>query len=475
MFFNRLLIEWFEQDWTDMTMLTRGLSLFQNGFRPFFLGGAVFAVLAIGLWIAVFSDLVSVSASASPMDWHAHEMVFGFFRRHFGRISVDRHPQLDRQPPLSGDGLLGLFAAWVAGRMVMLSFLLSDPSVAATAFTVAVVDLLYPILLLGYAAGQVVHAKAIHNLPVVVMVGLFGIANVLFHIAPLTGFDRRLGPHLGLAVAAILIALIGGRIIPTFTRNWLTARSSPVLPAEFSIVDKIALVLAVAGVLSWAFAPDASYSGFLLALASAAALIRLLRWKGGLTTAEPLVFILHVGYFWLAAALAALAVNALYPSVFPGATALHVLTAGSMGVMILAVMTRASRGHTGRPLIADRGTVAISSWSMWEPSFAWPRHGCQWITPPERPWVECYGAGRSCCSPCFTGRGWWGRDLINPAYRPFDRRYGFNIRSGWSFKNDDVNPQFPRRCQLGVGGAAAAVFGDDGVDAVFRQHPTFIL
>ncbi len=334
-------------------------ALFHNGFRPFFLGGSVFAVLAILAWILIFSDWITVPAGANPMDWHAHEMTFGFFGAILGGFLLTAMPNWTGRPPLSGDNLMGLFVIWMAGRVAMTAYLLGDPSASSAGIEVAIVDLLYPILLLIYAATQVIHAKAIHNLPIIIMIGLFAVANLLFHIAPYTSFDHRLGPHLGLAVAAMLIALIGGSIIPNFTRNWLASRSPAIVPAEFDLFDKAALLETAGAIIGWAFVPDHPVTGLLLAVASVLGLIRLARWQGLKTTAEPLVLILHVGYLWLTLALAALAINALFPSALPGASALHVLTAGAMGVMMLAVMTRATRGHTGKPLLADRATVII--------------------------------------------------------------------------------------------------------------------
>lgn len=333
--------------------------VFQNGFRPFFLGGSVFAGLVIPIWSALFTDLLAVSPASNPMNWHGHEMVFGFFGAILGGFLLTAMPNWTGRAPLSGGGLLGLFVAWIGGRIAMTAYLLGDPSASALGFYVAGADLLYPVMLAVYAASQVAQAKAIHNLPVVFMVGLFGFADFLFHFAPMTGLDRLFGPHLALAVAAMLIALIGGRIVPSFTRNWLAPRSSVTVPEGFALIDKLALGVTFAGLAMWVFAPDRDYTGILLALAAVAGLLRLLRWHGWRTGAEPLVAILHIGYLWLVAALAALSVNSLFPGILPGATALHVLTAGAVGVMIMAVMTRASRGHTGHPLHADGMTVFI--------------------------------------------------------------------------------------------------------------------
>ena len=336
-------------------------ALFLNGFRPFFLGGSAFAGLAVLFWVAVFSGWVVLPSGADPRNWHAHEMTFGFFGAIMGGFLLTAMPGWTGKAPLSGEKLFGLFVVWLAGRVAMTAYLIGDPAASFPVWAVAVAaaDLIYPALLLVYCASQIVDSRGMHNLPVVVMVALYGLSDVLFHAAPYSFFDRNLGPHLALGAAALLIALIGGRIVPNFTRNWLAARSPGLVPAGFGLFDKLALVETAVAILAWTFVPDSVTTGFLLALAALLGLIRLSRWRGLHTAAEPLVMILHAGYLWLVLALAALAVNVLVPSLLPGASALHVLTAGSMGVMMLAVMTRATRGHTGRPLLADRTTVVI--------------------------------------------------------------------------------------------------------------------
>ena len=320
---------------------------FHNGFRPFFLGGSLFAALAVWLWIAVVGGLLPSSQLYSPLDWHAHEMVFGFFGAILGGFLLTAIPNWTNRPPLAGGHLQLLFGLWLAGRAAMLAFLWGNPDHAATALAVGAVDLLYPLMLVVYTARQVATAQAIHNLPVVVMVGLVGTGNALFHLAPLLHIDRRFGPHLGIAVAAALIALIGGRVIPNFTRNWLASRPNRPVPAPFGKYDVVTLVLTVAALVGWLFAPEQVGVSVLLAVAGAAGLVRLWRWRGIYTGAEPLVLILHLGFLWLVIGLAFLPIS------------LHALTTGAIGVMVLAIMTRASRGHTGRPLTADRTTVAI--------------------------------------------------------------------------------------------------------------------
>ncbi len=190
---------------------------------------------------------------------------------------------------------------------------------------------------------------------VVVLAG----SNLLVHLEALgltaTG---SLGLRLGLADVAFLIALMGGRIVPSFTRNWLAKRAAPVLPRPFGGLDRLALgSMALAG-LSWALAPGASATGGLAILAAVLNGARLGGWCGHRTLGEPLVWILHLGYAWLVAGFALLGAAILLPALSQTA-ALHALTVGAMGTMTLAVMTRATLGHSGQSLSAGPGTAMI--------------------------------------------------------------------------------------------------------------------
>jgi uncharacterized protein involved in response to NO len=129
-------------------------------------------------------------------------------------------------------------------------------------------------------------------------------------------------------------------------------------PAAKSALDRAALIVTVLGSACWAFAPDTDFSSWAVFAAGAAAMLRLSRWRGLQTTAEPLLLILHVGYGWLALGLLLLGAD-LVSGLLPPGAALHALTVGAIGTMTLAVMTRASLGHTGRPLTAGPVTAAI--------------------------------------------------------------------------------------------------------------------
>jgi uncharacterized protein involved in response to NO len=156
----------------------------------------------------------------------------------------------------------------------------------------------------------------------------------------------------------VLISVIGGRIVPSFTRNWLAKRQGTILPATAAMADRTALGTLHGGIFAWVFLPDFQPVGVLLLLAAAINLWRLLRWRGSATVAEPLLLVLHVGYAWLVLGIALLGLAVLDPNL-PASAAIHALTAGAIGTMTLAVMTRATRGHTGHELSADYITRAI--------------------------------------------------------------------------------------------------------------------
>jgi uncharacterized protein involved in response to NO len=189
-------------------------------------------------------------------------------------------------------------------------------------------------------------------------IAVFITADLLMHLEVAgVAIPAGLGWRLGIVAALQLISVVGGRIIPSFTRNWLTQRGHSRLPAPHGTIDAIAIGL-LHGALLWAIVPGLRAAGPILILAAALNVWRLSRWVGQATLSEPLLFILHVGYAWLAIGVALLGLSVAGASV-PIASALHALTVGAIGTMVLAVMTRVSLGHTGRALSASRPTVVI--------------------------------------------------------------------------------------------------------------------
>ncbi|MEC4590163.1 NnrS family protein [Nitrospirillum amazonense] len=338
-----------------------GPVLLAEGFRPFFLAAAVWAAVALGLWVALLSGAIVGPRALDPLAWHIHEMLFGFVMAGVAGFILTAIPNWTGRPPLRGTPLAALVVLWLAARLLALAALVSTPP----AILVGAVDAGLPLALAAYAARQVMAARNWRNL---VMTGPLLILAVADGLTVAEAGDvavpNGLGWRLGLAAIIILISAIGGRIIPAFTRNWLMKRGATALPpASPGLVDRLALASLHTGLLAWAFlanghGPGTALAGCLLLLAGAANLARLARWRGWTTLAEPLLSILHLGYLWVVAG-AALLGGTLLTSAVPMATAIHALTAGSIGTMMLAVMSRATLGHTGRPLTADRATVGV--------------------------------------------------------------------------------------------------------------------
>lgn len=324
-----------------------GPALFSFGFRPFFFFGAIWSAAVVPLWL---SSYFHGGSDALTREWHIHEMIFGFLGAVIAGFLTTAVPNWTGRMPVIGAPLGGLVALWVLGRVAMLYQGVLGPAAAA-------IDSLF---LLAFAAviwREVLAGRNWRNLPVCALVTVFALANVAFHL-PKTIVDDA-GVRLALGAASVLIALIGGRIVPSFTRNWMKARALSPEPALFGPVDRLALGLTVVGAALWVAAPQAALAGLTLGLAGVAHLARLVRWRGWRAAAEPLVWILHLGYGWLGLGLLLLGAASLDPGVVPRSAGIHAITAGAVGVMTLAVMTRATRGHTGRPLAADGGTLAI--------------------------------------------------------------------------------------------------------------------
>ena len=328
-------------------------ALFSQGFRPFFLAAALWSALAMALWLFVAAGLLDLPTHFDPPAWHAHEMLFGFTMAAMAGFLMTAIPNWTGRMPLQGAPLLCLALAWLIGRVAMaISALIGGPAAA-------IADLGFPALLLMAIVREVATGRNWRNLPMVGAVGALMAANALTHLYA-GGLipDRQIGLHLALAIILSLIALVGGRVIPSFTRNYLVKRGDRALPAAFGIVDRLTLALVPVGLAAWIAAPTAWITGALLLAAGAASGVRLMRWRPISTAREPLLWPLHLGYAWLALGLCLLGLSALR-SEWPVMVGLHALTAGAIGTMILAVMARAALSHTGRAAIAVRGTALI--------------------------------------------------------------------------------------------------------------------
>jgi uncharacterized protein involved in response to NO len=327
--------------------------ILRGGYRPFFLGGATWAVVALALWLCSLAGLIALPTAFDPLAWHRHEMLFGFVGAVISGFLLTAIPNWTGRLPIAGWPLAGLFGLWLAARLATLFSGTVGPAVAG------LVDTGFYFVLAGVAAREVFEANN-RNVPIVGMVLLFGIANGLDHLAA-AGIlvDPALPWQLAVALVTILISLIGGRIIPSFTRNWLAKHGSTQgMPGQPTKFDMATIGLTGLALLAWISAPSGWLPGGLLIIAAAAQAARLARWKGWRTARDPLVLVLHVGYLWVPVGLALLAA-VQFGAPLPQSAAVHALTAGAMGTMILAVMTRATLGHTGRELRAGPATTII--------------------------------------------------------------------------------------------------------------------
>jgi uncharacterized protein involved in response to NO len=328
----------------------RGPALFSMGFRPFFLFASAWAALAIPIWIAAYAGVLP--AEQFTRSWHVHEMLFGYLGGVIAGFLLTAVPNWTGRLPVAGAPLAALFALWVAGRFAML-FQFELGAVAA------LVDSLFLFSLAAIVAREVLAGKNKRNIPVSLLVTILGIANVLTHFALTNPNLALLGERIGLGVVAMLVTLIGGRIVPSFTRNWMAKRQIKPEPPPANQFDSATLIVTALALLAWIVAPLSALAGLALTLAGLLNMARLARWRGWKTSAEPLVLVLHAGYLWLALGLALLGLGVVAPAAVPSAAGIHALTAGAFGVMTLAVMTRASLGHTGQALTASASVSAI--------------------------------------------------------------------------------------------------------------------
>jgi uncharacterized protein involved in response to NO len=331
-----------------------GPAILAAGFRPFFLAAALWAALAIPLWLIAYVMGEVIPSAMPPLVWHAHEMVFGYAAAAVAGFLLTAIPNWTGRLPLQGAPLAALVLLWLIGRLgVLFSAVIGVP-------LAALADLSFPAAFLAVVAREILAGKNWRNLPMLVALSLLLIGNALVHLESLAIADTAaLGNRIGLLTLFLLISLVGGRIIPSFTRNWLTKMRPEIAPpAAEGPFDFVVLALTALALAAWAAAPDAAVTAWAALVAGIVAAARLWRWRGFATAREPLLLILHIGYFWIVLGLSLLGLNGIF-GVLPPSAALHALTAGGVGTMTLAVMTRASLGHAGRPLAAGPGTKTI--------------------------------------------------------------------------------------------------------------------
>lgn len=330
-------------------------ALFSYGFRPFFLAAGTYALFVMGFWITWLSMQMPGWAmfGNSPFAWHAHEMIFGFATAAVAGFLLTAVPNWTGALPLSGPPLILLFVAWLLGRVAMFATGLLGPAL------VAVIDLVFLPMLGISAARQFLVKPAPRNVALLAILAAMLGANVAYH---LSNSGLRTGGELGalrfaLMVLVLMVAIVGGRVVPAFTHNWLHLnRTSAPMPQRLPWLDATSIV-SVALLAAFQLVPASDWiQGGIALFAALANGLRLYLWHGAPTWRAPIVFVLHVGYAWLVVGLL-LTAAAAFGSGLPSIPAEHAFGAGAVATMIMAIMTRASLGHTGRDIAATKAVV----------------------------------------------------------------------------------------------------------------------
>lgn len=333
-------------------MSIRQIALFSYGFRTFFLGGALWAFLAMLIWIGLLAG-EAFPLGLAPAAWHAHEFLFGYVGAIIAGFLLTAVPNWTGRTPLQGVRLLSLFILWLVGRI---AFLLAGQIGYLAA---AIADSIFLVALAAFVFREVMTAENKGNIRIAVILSVLALANILFHVEIITQGQPVFTLRGTISLIVILISVIGGRVVPNFTRNWLMRRGDTRLPTPTGRFDQVVLASSVMALAFWTFLPELPVTALFLFAVGIMHAVRLGRWSGWRTGAEPIVLILHIGYAFVPLGFVLVALSFVWPFDIPLSAALHAWTSGAMGVMTLAIMTRATRGHCGHPLTAPPATQFI--------------------------------------------------------------------------------------------------------------------
>lgn len=321
-----------------------GLAFLRLGFRPFYLGGALVAALAVPLWVAMFLGQLQWTPNTPPLLWHAHEMLFGFAVAIIVGFLLTAARNWTGLATPRGPALAGLALLWLAGRV---------SSMVGPYALFAVLDLALLPLVAAILLNLLLRARNHRNLSLVLILALLAAANLVFHLALMGVLQVSvLTPlHAALALIVMIECVMAGRVIPAFTMAVTPGLKLTAVPW----LDRLTLGVTGLGLASWVLAGPAWVTTVLLALASVLHLKRLLGWQPAVTLKRPILWILHLAYAWIALGLALLALAPI--NLLSVSTGVHALAVGATGCLIIGMMTRTARGHTGRPLQVSRPEV----------------------------------------------------------------------------------------------------------------------
>jgi uncharacterized protein involved in response to NO len=329
----------------------QGPALFSYGFRPFFFFGAMYAGAIIFVWLPAFYGHLALSTVFAPRDWHVHKMLFGYTSAVIAGFLLTAVPNWTGRLPLQGRPLILLFSVWIAGRIAV------STSAWIGWAPAAVIDVAFLVLLAAAAAHEIIAGRKWDSFKIVAIVTLFAAGNLAFHLeAHFTGLADY-STRAGIALVITLISLMGGRVIPSFTRNWLARQKPGRLPVPFGRFDMITIGFSAVALGTWVVRSVEPVVGGLLLACGCLHVVRLARWSGYRTFRDRLVLVLHLAYAFVPLGYIRGALSA-FGLIAPSA-GIHAWTGGAIGAMTLAIMTRATLGHTRRRLEASFGTQTI--------------------------------------------------------------------------------------------------------------------
>lgn len=329
---------------------TRQFVLFAHGFRPFFLLAALDSLINMGVWLTVYIHPGIWPAWAIPaMYWHAHEMLFGFVAAAIGGFLLTAVPGWTGRTSYSGAPLISLIVLWFAGRIAMVPLGILSPVAAS------MIDLAFFPALILVLAPPLIRARKFRNLPFIGILTILFAADLCFHLGAngVLGAGEQIGLSIAIDIVLILIVIVGGRIIPAFTKSGLARHGIVVQVQTNKWIESLSTISIAAVLIVDLVMPFSALNGAVALAAALAQALRLAQWHGHRTLRDPLIWVLHLGYAWLVTGLLLKAIWLLTAAPFAEKW-IHALTAGAFTTMILAVMARASLGHTGRMLVAPR-------------------------------------------------------------------------------------------------------------------------
>jgi len=332
------------------------MAVFSLGFRPFFFAGAFHACFVMVLWSLWLFDFAPIPSDLDPVFWHGHELLFGVTEAFIAGFLLTAVPNWTNRPPLVGNSLIALLSLWLMARCIIFISGLIPFEI------LAVILLVFPIALTIWVGQQIISSRNRRNSPILILLILYSIAHGVYLYEIYAYEVVYYGQRFALACVMMLIILIGGRVTPNFTGNWLRKHVPGKELTGFNGFDTFCVAVSIVGLLAWVLLPMldmAKEIGILMMVCGGCHILRQSRWRPLYTIKEPLVTVLHVAYAFVPVGFILIGLSCLLDDHSLETGGLHAWTVGAVGLMTLAIMTRASRGHSGRELSAPSSTVLI--------------------------------------------------------------------------------------------------------------------